>query len=969
MYFSALDFKGLYTYANPLGTQVPPGACEVANNVNGDLIGIATTRRGLNFYSAQQFTVTNGFITKLFVYSNTLYASFNGGQFAQDNGAGVWTIYGGGFKMVPPTGGFLHQMLAGGNSYFTTSNGIYKLSGVNATAPIPAGSPPALDTQVIVSGQISSGFLNAQSQCAYSIVWGYTDASNLQILGAPSQPAFATNSQSAGATHNANTTVVFSIPPFVEQNSSLLWFYQVYRTPNTGSITVPPGNNYQLVSQGNPAAGDLTNHYVAYADTTLDSLLGANLYTDSGQPNVGNPFNQPPLCIDAAYFSSMAFYANFSTLQNVFLTLDAVGPTLGLQVGDTVAITDSVSAATYTYTGAASSAGKSVSGATPATTATALTFSVNVSGDGAQSIVVDDGGTHTGAAVAAAIQVAIRALTANSAFNQAAITTATCVYTTVYTITSGSIAATGAPSSVVVTGAGAATLKLGAGNGGTETAGTNANNPTTRTFAIYTAGTPSVNIQTTAQNLVSVINQDPNNLLYTIQYTSGYSSLPGQMQIFAQNLSQAFFSVVSSRITCWSPALPASGVTYASANVSAPNYLAVSEIGMPESVPPSFTEPVGSPNFPIQRIIPVRTALIVVKPKEGVFLVTGTSPQNLTITTLDTTAFINGSETLAALNNSGYFFTTQGTMLVNESGCEIMSRNIQGDILALASSQYPNFTTLSFGLGYQSDNAYLLFLQQAPTDTYSTLQYRYNWITQAWTTWDIPCTAAVINTANDRLYLATPQGYIIQERKSFTNSDYADEAISVSITAVGATTLTLASSINVGIGDQISQTNGLITSAAIVLANNTLTNVVTTTNVVGFTVAAATNTAAINATITFMPTTCGYSAFIKKFTTWNFDFSAVQFNSVTASFTTDFYQDAESVTLVPKEINTWGTFPWGTQPWGVTSPAIQPISAYSTKNTAIGHWANVSLNLRQAFTGFSLCGYSVFFDFLGSRSK
>ena len=77
---------------------------------------------------------------------------------------------------------------------------------------------------------------------------------------------------------------------------------------------------------------------------------------------------------------------------------------------------------------------------------------------------------------------------------------------------------------------------------------------------------------------------------------------------------------------------------------------------------------------------------MVVKPEEGVFMVTGTSPQALTVTTLDTTAFIKGSETMAALNNSGYFFTTQGVMLVNESGCEIMSRNIQGEVLALASS-------------------------------------------------------------------------------------------------------------------------------------------------------------------------------------------------------------------------------------------------------------------------------------------
>lgn len=944
-----------------------------AVNSNCDQIGITTTRRGFDFYSATK-PFSSGTVTKMFGYENVIYLSSSTGQFARDLGSGVWSVYGAGFTMLPPSGGFIHQMLAGGNSYFTTSNGIYKLSGVNATAPIGAGAPAALDTQTFVSSVISSGFLNAKSQCAYSIVWGYTDESNLQVVGAPSTAAYALNNQSTGASNNANVTIVFSVPPFVENNSTLPWFYQIYRTPNTGTglvddSVVPPGNNYQLVSQLNPTGTDISNHYVTFVDTVLDSLLGAALYTADGQPGVGLPYGQPPLAADAAYFNSMAFYANYSTLQSVFLTLDAVGASAGIQVNDTVSLTDSTSATTYTYTGATSTAGTSVSGSSPATTATSLSFSVNINGDGAQSIAVDDGGTHTGAHIAIVIQAAIRALTANSAFNASAIATATCVYTTVYTVSSGSIASTGVPSTVVITGAGASTLKLGVANGGTETAGTDANNPTTRTFAIVTTGTPASQIQATAQNLVQVINQDPNNTLYTIQYFSTFTTLPGQMEVFAQNLSQAFFSITSSRTTCWTPTVPASGTTYASSSVSVQNMLAISQVSKPESVPEAFTLPVGSPNFPISRIIPVRTALIVVKPEEGVFEVTGNTPTTLTVTTLDTTAFINGSETMAALNNSGYFFTTQGVMLVNESGCEIMSRNVQGDVLALASSNYPNFASLAFGVGYQSDNAYILFCQENPTDDYSTLQYRYNWITQAWTTWNIPCTAAIVNPANDSLYLATPAGYILKERKSFTNQDYADETIAVTISAVGTTTLTLSDSTNVNVGDQISQVVSAITYTAFVQTNDITTGIIGVDSVVGFTTAAASCIKAIDSTITFMPTSCNYPGFIKKLKTWNFEFAKVSFASCTASFTTDFYPNAETVTLSPHISGLWGQFMWGANPWGVTQQNLQPITTYSTKNTSICHWANVSLNLRQAFSGFALCGYTISFDFYGERSR
>ncbi len=122
---------------------------------------------------------------------------------------------------------------------------------------------------------------------------------------------------------------------------------------------------------------------------------------------------------------------------------------------------------------AAGTAGTSISGATPALTATGLAVNVNINGDGAQIIYIDDAGTHTGAQVASKIQTAIRALTAVNSLNAVALSAATCAYTTVYTITSGAL---GSNSSVVVTpvpgNLGAANLKLGLGAGGTEAAGT-----------------------------------------------------------------------------------------------------------------------------------------------------------------------------------------------------------------------------------------------------------------------------------------------------------------------------------------------------------------------------------------------------------------------------------------------------------------------------------------------------------------
>ncbi len=117
---------------------------------------------------------------------------------------------------------------------------------------------------------------------------------------------------------------------------------------------------------------------------------------------------------------------------------------------------------------ASGTAGTSTSGASPALTATALRFFVNINGDGAQSVYIDDAGTHTGAQIAAKIQTAIRALTAINSLNAAAYSAATCTYGSTYIITSG----VKGLSTVVVTGSGASTLKLGVFNGGVEATGT-----------------------------------------------------------------------------------------------------------------------------------------------------------------------------------------------------------------------------------------------------------------------------------------------------------------------------------------------------------------------------------------------------------------------------------------------------------------------------------------------------------------
>ena len=124
--------------------------------------------------------------------------------------------------------------------------------------------------------------------------------------------------------------------------------------------------------------------------------------------------------------------------------------------------------------------GNSVSAATPSTDisgGTDTSFQVNLDGDGAQTVTLTVGTLNTGALIAAAIQTAVRALTAADAKNQQAYDYFACDYDSSvsgrYFLQSGSNK--GAASSVVITDAAsdnvADDLKIGSTNGGTESVG------------------------------------------------------------------------------------------------------------------------------------------------------------------------------------------------------------------------------------------------------------------------------------------------------------------------------------------------------------------------------------------------------------------------------------------------------------------------------------------------------------------
>lgn len=326
MYIGDLGTAGLYTFPNPLDSTVPPGALVQADNVVVSADRVVQSRRGITFIGSSIGLNSNQFIDSLFEYQNgwIAHASDNNLYFSASLTNPSWTIYSMSETFAAPAGQVrLRGSEANKNWYMTTSNSIYKQDAINHI-PIPSGVPPALDLTATL-GSSGSGFLLYPAQTAYRLTWSYTDNNGNLIEGAPSYRAIVINSGGS----NQNVTVVASIPAGI----TTAYTANIYRALQTTSASVPATDNMQLASQYSPNSTDLSNGFISVLDVTPDSLLGATFYGSPSQEGATQYNYPPPLSTDFTSFQGMTFYANTTSLQNIYITMITT-PT----VGDTLVI-------------------------------------------------------------------------------------------------------------------------------------------------------------------------------------------------------------------------------------------------------------------------------------------------------------------------------------------------------------------------------------------------------------------------------------------------------------------------------------------------------------------------------------------------------------------------------------------------------------------------------------------------------
>jgi len=627
--------------------------------------------------------------------------------------------------LEPDSGVKIQSAEVNGNLYFTTKEGVKKLDAFNSTI-VPAGVPKALDFTVELDNTTSANWFADDQQRGYRVVWGIKDANNNLILGAGSSRSFITN-PNAGIAQATKLTI--SIP----ENLTTAHFYQIYRTSGSPDEATPPSEDYQLVYEDNPSYADLAAGELSVLDIQLDLYRGAAFYQNDTQEGDGQANTQPPFAKDIALYNNITFYANTKTRHQFSLDLTGLDFILPEYTISTISVDTAAVVTTSEAHGLTSGQSVDITGtnSTPVidgtrvvTVLSATTFSVPVTTSGAGSA-----GTVTD--------------------------------------TNTTVTFTGSSTTFDITFASSENLASGVAKK-------------------FTSGTVAENIEDTARSIIRAINGATANSIVTSSYVSMPNDPPGKIVIESRELNDGGFTLqafnaFSGGFSAFNPAL--TNATN-SENNEKTNRLYYSKLNEPEAVPALNFFRVGGGDTEIVRIKALRDSLFVFT-TEGIFRVTGSTPQQLNLSGFDQTAKIEARESVATLNNTIYVFTDQGITSVSDTGVSIVSRQIEDQLLNLLDPDFTSFSTATFGVAYQSDRKYILFTVKDEADTTATIAFVYNTITEAWTTWDLSKTCGIVNSFDDKLYLgASDTNYMEQERKEFNYKDHADRQHNINVTAV-----------------------------------------------------------------------------------------------------------------------------------------------------------------------------------------
>lgn len=890
-----LKIKGLYSHGNQL-SEAPLGSLSVADDIVIDRESIAMPRRGFDRLTSG-FSNSSYRANKLFFYQDQILAHYSSSSLAYYDAG--WTNNS--TSVSPPDASTpVRAVEANQNFYFTTSAGVKKLDAYNA-APTTAGAYPGLDAQAAANlTALGSAWLADDHGVAYRVVWGYRDANNNLILGAPSQRATVVNR--TGAATDVNVT--FTIPSGVTTS----WFYQVYRseTVDNSSLDTEPSDELGLVYEDNPTAGEITANEVEILDIVPAELRGATIYTAATQEGLVNSNYQPPLAQDLALYKGSMIYGNTISKYRLYLNLLAAGGATGLAVNDTITIDGVEYTAAETESVADAEFRVFTAGSDDFAT-TDVDTSNNRITTGDLPLQVGDPVTFTSSG------------TLPAGLNDTDIFYVLQDLTSAYTF---SATKGGAVVDITTQGSGTHTLHYG--------------------------GSASQNIRQTAESLVKVINKHADSTVYA-QYISLPDGLPGKMILEERVIGGAAFSISVSDSDPWDFA------SATATNDAFKNGLAWSKTNQPESVPLGNTVRVGSADGEIKRLIALRDSVFIFK-EDGIYRLSGSDTSSFRVDLFDASTRILAPESAVVLNNQIYAFTDQGVVSVSEAGVRVRSRPIEYTLLNLLGTDLSDLKTKTFAVAYETERKYILFVIEDANDTYPTQAFVFNTFTNTWVRWVLNKSCGGVNPADDKLYLGNgADEFVSIERKSYTFTDYVDYGQTVTISAVSGTTITVSNADVMNVGDVLHQSASIYSTIASIDAN---AGTVEVDVAAGFTVASATLLTAIPTRIGWVPFTGGNPGINKQFREVALLFRKDFTGTGTVLFTSDNSPSEEAETVTGSANGPWGLFGWGGSPWGGVKNR-KPFRVYVPRNKQRASQLTVDFAHSYGYADFEMNGISV----------
>lgn len=486
----------------------------------------------------------------------------------------------------------------------------------------------------------------------------------------------------------------------------------------------------------------------------------------------------------------------------------------------------------------------------------------------------------------------------------------------------------------------------------------------TNRFQVFTDGTPAQNITDTTNSLIRVVNRSDSNTTTYASLLTSQVDLPGQLLFQERGVGGSTFQInASAHGSSYTPALTPAGQECVSAADVLPSNIFVSKNSQPEAVPIANNFPVGSASYEITRILALREYVMVIKP-EGLFKITGSTPDSLSVVPVDLSTYIIGADTATVLANQVWMLCNQGIVSASDAGVQIRSRPIELFLNQVTGTALDAVRKVACAAAYETDKKYLLGLPLTQADTTCPQVITHNYLTTAWTRWLRNVATIYVNIIDGRLYLGngtTPT--VSAERKSFTAKDFVDESFPVTVDSFdGNFTFTLASSAGIEAGDILLQTtDDTVISSEIVEVDQAAKTITVETKLSWDPDGDFIVQSAIQSVMQWKPAVAGNAAYMKQFSEGLAIFRSANFPEATIQFASDISSFFEGQPLIGVSVSGWGFFPWGTGVWGGATTIVSPppFRFYIPQNKQYASQLNTKLVLRSAYADWQLEGISL----------